>query len=75
MNWDRIEGNWKQLKGRIKEKWGELTDDKEALFAGRMDQLAGVVQEHVGRRLEKAEKEADEFVADSNETVRGDPRG
>ena len=44
MNWDRIEGNWKQAKGKIKEQWGKLTDDDLDVIAGRQDQLQGTVR-------------------------------
>ncbi|MGA8008510.1 MAG: CsbD family protein, partial [Thiomonas sp.] len=45
MNWERIEGNWKQLKGQAKEQWGKLTDDQLTEIAGKRDQLAGKIQE------------------------------
>jgi uncharacterized protein YjbJ (UPF0337 family) len=57
MNWDRIEGNWKQLKGTVTEKWGKLTDDDLDVVAGRRDQLAGKVQERYGVAKEEAEKQ------------------
>jgi uncharacterized protein YjbJ (UPF0337 family) len=51
MDWDRVEGNWKQLKGKIKEQWGDLTDDDLDEIAGKRDQLEGKIQERYG--LEK----------------------
>ena len=45
MNWDRIEGNWKQFKGSAKEQWGKLTDDQLDMAAGRRDKLVGKIQE------------------------------
>jgi uncharacterized protein YjbJ (UPF0337 family) len=57
MNWERIEGNWKQLKGKVVEKWGKLTDDDFDVVAGRRDQLAGKVQERYGVAKEEAEKQ------------------
>ncbi|MDP1788943.1 MAG: CsbD family protein [Methylibium sp.] len=57
MNWDRIEGNWKQLKGKAKEQWGKLTDDDFDVIAGRRDQLAGKIQERYGVAKEEAEKQ------------------
>jgi uncharacterized protein YjbJ (UPF0337 family) len=57
MNWDRIEGHWKQIKGKVVEKWGKLTDDDLDVVAGRRDQLAGVVQERYGIAKEEAEKQ------------------
>jgi len=45
MDWNRIEGNWKQVKGKVKEKWGKLTDDELDKMNGRRDQLEGKIQE------------------------------
>ncbi len=55
MDWDRIEGNWKQLAGKVQEKWGKLTDDDVDVVAGRREQLAGKIQERYG--LARAEVE------------------
>jgi uncharacterized protein YjbJ (UPF0337 family) len=57
MNWDRIEGNWKQVAGHAKEQWGKLTDDDIDVIAGRRDQLAGKIQEHYGVAKDEAEKQ------------------
>ena len=62
MNWDLIKGNWKQLQGKVKEKWGKLTDDDLKVIAGKRDQLAGLLQERYGYEKEHAEKELDEFT-------------
>ena len=62
MNWDQIEGNWKQLKGKVKEKWGDLTDDDLATITGKRDQLAGKLQERYGIAKEQAERELDAFA-------------
>lgn len=48
MNWDRIEGHWKQAKGRIREQWGKLTDDHLEVIAGRHDKLLGALQANYG---------------------------
>lgn len=61
MNWDRIEGNWKQFKGKAKERWGKLTDDDLDVVAGRRDQLEGKIQESYGYTKEKAKKEIEDF--------------
>lgn len=45
MDWTRVEGNWKQMKGTVKERWGKLTDDDLTAIAGRRDQLEGMIQE------------------------------
>ena len=62
MNWDQIEGKWKQFKGEAKTKWGKLTDDDLDVVAGKRDKLAGRIQERYGYERERAEREADEFV-------------
>jgi len=56
MNWDRVEGNWKQFKGTIKEQWGKLTDDELDKIAGKRDQLVGRIQESYGVKKDEAEK-------------------
>jgi len=62
MNWDQVEGKWKQTKGQIKEKWGRLTDDDLDMIGGRRQQLIGKIQERYGLAKEAAESQADEFV-------------
>jgi uncharacterized protein YjbJ (UPF0337 family) len=57
MNWDRIQGNWKQVTGKAKEQWGQLTDDDFTVVAGRRDQLAGKIEERYGVAKEEAEKQ------------------
>lgn len=57
MNWDRIAGNWKQLKGRAQAQWGKLTDDDFTTIDGRREQLAGLVQERYGIAKDKAEQQ------------------
>jgi len=61
MNWDQIEGNWKQFKGRVKEKWAKFTDDDLDKIEGRRDRLAGKLQEKYGIAKEEAEKQLKEF--------------
>lgn len=63
MNWDRIEGNWKQFQGKVKEKWGKLTDDDLTVVAGKRDQLAGMLQNRYGIAKDEVEREIDEFAA------------
>ena len=55
MNQDRIEGNWKQFKGKVKEQWGKLTDDDLDIIAGKRDQLLGRIQERHGVAKDEAE--------------------
>ncbi|MCY7318896.1 MAG: CsbD family protein [Ramlibacter sp.] len=61
MNNDRIEGNWKQAKGKLKEQWGKLTDDDLDVIAGRRDQLLGRIQERHGIAKEEAETQVSSF--------------
>lgn len=61
MDWDRIEGNWKQLKGAIKAKWGKLTDDDIEFIAGKREQLEGKIQERYGYEKDLAKKEIDDW--------------
>ena len=57
MNWDRIQGNWKQITGKAKVQWGKLTDDDFDVVAGRREQLAGKIQERYGIAKDEAEKQ------------------
>ena len=57
MNWDRVEGNWEQAKGKIKEKWGQLTDDDLTVIAGKRDQLEGKIQERYGIAKDDVERQ------------------
>lgn len=61
MNWDQIAGNWKQAKGTVKEKWGQLTDDDLTNIAGKRDQLVGQVQKRYGIAKEEAERQVKEW--------------
>jgi uncharacterized protein YjbJ (UPF0337 family) len=62
MNWDRIEGNWKQMLGHAREKWGKLTDSDFEAVAGRRDQLVGRIQERYGIARDVAQQQADEWA-------------
>ena len=57
MNWERISGNWAHWKGRVRERWGRLTDDQLSVVAGRSEQLAGRIQEAYGLTREEAERQ------------------
>ena len=63
MAWDRVEGNWKQLKGKVLEQWGKLTDDDMDVIAGKRDQLAGKIQERYGIAKADAENEVRSWEA------------
>lgn len=61
MSWNIIEGNWNQFKGKVKEKWGELTNDELDQIAGRRDILIGKIQEKYGLAVDEAEQRIKEF--------------
>jgi uncharacterized protein YjbJ (UPF0337 family) len=62
MNWDQIQGKWKQVKGSVRQEWGELSDNDLEMIAGSRDKLIGKLQERYGFVKEEAQKRADEFV-------------
>jgi uncharacterized protein YjbJ (UPF0337 family) len=68
MNWDRVQGNWKQFTGLVRERWGDLTDDDVDRIAGNREQFIGRVQERYGLQRETAEREVDDFVRDLKDT-------
>jgi len=61
MNWETIEGQWTQFKGKVKEKWGKLTDDDLAQIAGKREQLEGKIQERYGQGKDAVKKEVDDW--------------
>ena len=65
MNRDTLKGQWTQLKGKIREKWGQLTDDEIEQMQGNSEQLIGKLQERYGRTREQAEQEVDRWLRDS----------
>lgn len=62
MNKDILKGKWKELKGGVKEKWGELTDDDITRIEGQQEKLVGVLQEKYGYSKDKAEEEYNDFL-------------
>jgi uncharacterized protein YjbJ (UPF0337 family) len=62
MNWDQIEGKWKQMKGSAKQHFGKLTDDDLEQIRGQRDMLVGKIQERYGVAKEQAQKQADEWL-------------
>jgi uncharacterized protein YjbJ (UPF0337 family) len=66
MDWNRVEGNWKQLKGKAKEQWGNLTDDDLDVIAGRRDQLEGKIQERYGYAKDQVRKDVDNWFKTLN---------
>lgn len=62
MNWDQVEGNWKEFKGKAKVQWGKLTNDDLNVIEGGRDQLEGLLQEQYGYAKEKSKSEVDKWL-------------
>jgi uncharacterized protein YjbJ (UPF0337 family) len=62
MNWDTIAGEWKEAKGKLRAKWGKLTDDDFETIAGKKDELIGRIQQRYGYKRDEAERNVDEFL-------------
>jgi uncharacterized protein YjbJ (UPF0337 family) len=62
MNWDRIEGNWTEFKGKVQQKWGKLTDDDLGVIEGKRKELSGRLQQRYGYAKDQAEKEIDSWL-------------
>ena len=61
MNWDTVKGDWKQIRGKVKEAWGKLTDDELDVVAGKRDQLVGLIQKSYGVARDEAERQVEQF--------------
>lgn len=62
MNWDQIEGSWKQVAGKAQAKWGEITGDEWQSIKGRRTEIVGLVQKRYGQAKEDAEREVDNWM-------------
>jgi uncharacterized protein YjbJ (UPF0337 family) len=63
MNWDIVEGNWEQFKGKVRAKWGKLTNDDLEVLKGKWDQIYGLLHERYGLERDEAERQLDGLVA------------
>ncbi len=61
MNWDQVEGKWKEFSGQVKQKWNKLTDDDIGQMSGKKDELSGRLQKTYGYTKEQADREIDDF--------------
>jgi uncharacterized protein YjbJ (UPF0337 family) len=68
MNQDILQGKWTQLKGRVKEQWGKLTDDDLDQIAGQSEQLVGKIQERYGIAKDEAQRQVDALFAETETT-------
>ena len=69
MNEDILQGSWKQLRGKVKEQWGELTDDDLDKIDGQRDQMVGLLQKKYGYARDEAENQYDDFVSAMDDRV------
>jgi uncharacterized protein YjbJ (UPF0337 family) len=67
MNWDRIEGNWREFKGKVRQQWGKLTDDDLDYINGRRDELLGRLQTHYGYSRDQADREITNWLDSTEE--------
>lgn len=65
MNWDRVEGNWKEFSGKVQQKWAKLTNDDLELVKGKRTELAGRLQQRYGYQRDQAEREIDSWLRDA----------
>ena len=61
MNWDQVEGKWKQMKGSLRSRWGKLTDDDLQAIGGQKDQLVGRIEERYGIKKEEAQQQVEDW--------------
>jgi len=74
MNWDQIQGKWKQMKGTARQKWAKLTDDDLEFIAGNREHFAGRLQERYGIAKEEAERQLDEWQKTVSEPKASEPK-
>ena len=63
MDWNRVEGNWKQMKGAVKQQWGKLTDDDLTQINGSQEKLEGIIQERYGIAKDETRKQIDSWYS------------
>ena len=71
MNWDHVAGNWTEFRGKVRERWGKLTDDDLDVIEGKREQLLGILQQRYGTAKDELEREVKEFERDLDAVVRG----
>lgn len=77
MNWDQVEGKWKQMKGSVKTRWGKLTDDDIDVISGQRDKLVGSIQERYGIHKDEATRQVDDWnnsLAEENKAEKDSER-
>lgn len=71
MAWDYIQGRWKEMRGKVRERWGKLTDDDLDVVAGKRDQLIGIIQQRYGLAKDEIERQVSDF--EQSDLVTGRP--
>src|ERR1700735_2371963 len=66
MDWNRVEGNWKQMKGAVKQQWGKLTDDDLTQVNGSQEKLEGIIQERYGIAKDETRKQLESWYQNQN---------
>jgi len=69
MNEQIYEGNWKELKGKIKEQWGKLTDDELEKTKGNFDQIYGKIQSKYGESIENVQEKFNSLIGQINKAI------
>ena len=67
MNWDRVQGNWKEMSGQAKQNWGKLTHDEHTTIKGRREELEGAIQKRYGYAIDQAKTEIDNWLDEMEE--------
>jgi uncharacterized protein YjbJ (UPF0337 family) len=67
MNWDQVKGQWKQMKGSARQRWGELTDDELEQASGDREQLEGLIQQKYGKSKEDAQRDVDQWMSEARQ--------
>jgi uncharacterized protein YjbJ (UPF0337 family) len=74
MNWDQIQGKWKQMKGAVRAKWGDLTDSDFERINGNRERLVGIIQERYGLAKEAAERQVSDWASSVESSEEPAPR-
>ncbi len=69
MNWNIVEGKWKEMAGSVREQWGKFTDDELQEVAGKRDKFEGLLQQKYGVTQEEAAKQSDDWAGKLKDTI------
>ncbi len=74
MNWESVEGNWLEMKGKLRQQWGKLTDQDLESIGGAKDRLLGALKQRYGMEADKAHQEIDRWVSTLESKIKHEPR-